>query len=244
MAGTRKSPSRRRTRSSRNLARAPMRLLPLGGRDEGFDLRRQLVGVADRATRPVAQRLQAVILIPIEDLVTGLARNAELATHLAHAVAFQKAGDKAQTLVHNRTLLPGHRRLLARLPQRKSVTHVSGTNCHPCLGPLTCVLRHIALKRQSEGRDKCAAERMGRALGGHSSASHFRELRPKRDVEDLAQIGRFYRHDLLAAVADHSPRAASVDAFKPKLDDQARVGRARSASLQPVVIAGGGGRRL
>jgi hypothetical protein len=120
-----------------DLARAPMRLFLLGGGDEGLDLRRQLVGVAHRTPRPVAQRLQAVILVAIKDFVAGLARNAELPAHLAHAVALQKPGDEAQTLVHNRTLLPRHRRLLARSPQRKSVTHVSGTNCHPCLGPLT-----------------------------------------------------------------------------------------------------------
>src|SRR5260221_11541573 len=122
-----------------NLARTPMRLFLLGGRDESFDLRRQLVGVTHRAPRTVAQRLQAVILVPIKDFVAGLARNAELPAHLAHAVPLKKAGDEAQTLVHNRTLLPGHRPP-PTAPRREDDTHVSGTNCHPCLGPLSAAL--------------------------------------------------------------------------------------------------------
>src|SRR6202020_2383331 len=70
------------------------------------------------------QRLEAVILIAIEDLVTGLARDAELPANLAHRLALQKSGDKPKTLVHNRTLLPGHRHLPPGMP---------GGRCHPCV---------------------------------------------------------------------------------------------------------------
>jgi hypothetical protein len=46
------------------------------------------------------------------------------------------AGRQMQALLHNRTLLPRHPRLPAN---GKGVTHVSGTICHLCLGPLTCL---------------------------------------------------------------------------------------------------------
>src|SRR5262249_37625281 len=52
--------------------------------------------------------------------------------------------DKPQALVHYRTLLPRH----PYLPRRgKAVTHVSGTICHLCLGPLT--LRTQRLTRRA-----------------------------------------------------------------------------------------------
>ncbi|NRQ14617.1 hypothetical protein BHMPCIPO_01857 [Ensifer sesbaniae] len=39
--------------------------------------------------------LQAVVLIAIEDLVAGLARDAELPAHIAHAFALKQPGDKS-----------------------------------------------------------------------------------------------------------------------------------------------------
>src|SRR4029077_2223881 len=95
---------------------------------------RQLVGVANRPARTVGQGLETVFLIALEDLVAGLARNAERATDLAHRFAVQQLSDKPQTLVHCRTLLPRH----PHLPRKgNGVTHVSGTICYLCLGPLT-----------------------------------------------------------------------------------------------------------
>ena len=44
--------------------------------------------------------------------------------------------DKPQALVHDRTLLPRHPHL-PLLENTRGVTHVSGTICHLCLGPLT-----------------------------------------------------------------------------------------------------------
>src|SRR6266403_1014946 len=45
------------------------------------------------------------------------------------------ASHKLQTLIHYRTLLPRHH----SLPKRgKSVTYVSGTICHLCVGSLMC----------------------------------------------------------------------------------------------------------
>ena len=116
-----------------DLAGTPMRLLPLERDDQALDLRRQLVGIAHRPARTVGQGLETVFLVALEDLVAGLARNAELAADLAHRFAVQQLGDKPQALVHHRTLLPRH----PHLPREgESVTHVSGTICHLCLGPL------------------------------------------------------------------------------------------------------------
>src|SRR5262249_9031645 len=88
-------------------------------------------------------------LIALEDLVAGLARNAECATDLAHRFAVQQLSDKPQALVHYRTLLPRH----PHLPQKgNGVTHVSGTICYLCLGPLTCLARTgVAAGREPPG---------------------------------------------------------------------------------------------
>src|SRR5262249_1926160 len=54
------------------LAGAPMRLLGLQADDQTFELLRQLVGVAHRPPRSVAQGLEPVFLVAIEDLVASL----------------------------------------------------------------------------------------------------------------------------------------------------------------------------
>src|SRR6201988_667626 len=104
-----------------DLTGTPMGILALGRDDQGLDLLRQLVGVANRPTRTIGQGLQTVFLVALEDLVAGLARNAERATDLAHRFAVQQLSDKPQTLVHHRTLLPRH----PRLPRK-------GERCYPC----------------------------------------------------------------------------------------------------------------
>src|SRR5690606_2112789 len=71
----------------------------------------QLVGVTDGPSRSIGQRIQAMVLIAIEYLVARLARNAELATQLAHRFTVQQADNEAHTLFHYRTLLPRHRHL-------------------------------------------------------------------------------------------------------------------------------------
>ena len=105
-------------------AGAPVRLLLLAADDEAFNLPRELIGVADRPARAVRQGLEAVVLVALEDLVAGLARDAELPADLAHRLAVQKTRDEPQTLLHNRTLLPGHRHLPPGMP---------GGRCHPCV---------------------------------------------------------------------------------------------------------------
>src|SRR5439155_22562855 len=94
----------------------------LGRDDQALDLSRQLVGVAIRPARTVGEGLETVFLIALEDLVAGLARNAERTTDLAHRFAVQQLSDKPQALVHHRTLLPRH----PRLPRK-------GERCYPCV---------------------------------------------------------------------------------------------------------------
>jgi len=72
-----------------------MRLLLLAGDDHRLDRSGQLVGIADGPSRSIRQSLQAVVLIAIEDLVAGLARDAELPAHIAHAFALKQPGDKS-----------------------------------------------------------------------------------------------------------------------------------------------------
>src|SRR4029077_2545629 len=99
-----------------------MRLVLLGRDNQALDLGRQLVGVAHRPARAVAERLKAVLLVSGEDLVAGLSRDAEDATEITHRLAVQQVGDEPQALVHDRTLLPGH----PHLPP-------SGGTCYPCV---------------------------------------------------------------------------------------------------------------
>jgi hypothetical protein len=51
-----------------DFARTPMRLLGLEADDQGLDLGRQLIGIADRPPGAVAQRLQAMLPVPAERL--------------------------------------------------------------------------------------------------------------------------------------------------------------------------------
>src|SRR5260370_15775889 len=81
----------------------------------------------------VGHPLNSTFLVTIEDLVAGLARNPKLSAEFRHRLAGEPASHKLQSLVHHRTLLPPHH----SLPKRgKSVTYVSGTICHLCVGSL------------------------------------------------------------------------------------------------------------
>src|SRR5690348_12025138 len=115
-----------------DLAGTPMGLVALGRDDQALDLPRQLVGVANRPARAIGQGLETVSLVALEDLVAGLARNAERATDLTHRFAVQQPSDEPQALVHHRntpstasTPPPERGKLLPMCPVR-SVTYVSG----------------------------------------------------------------------------------------------------------------------
>jgi len=114
LAGMRRLPSIRRTRSSR-IFRAPMRLLLLTSDDQG---------------------LKPALLVPIEDFVAGLSGYPERPANLAHRLAIQDKGDKLQTLVHHRTLLPRHRH-----------PPLNRGKCYPCvryvLSPMCRAAHHF-----------------------------------------------------------------------------------------------------
>src|SRR6267142_6896646 len=116
-----------------DLACAPVRLLSLQPDNQSLDRLRQLVGVAHRPARPIAQRLQPVLLVTIENLVAGLTGYAEIPADVGHSFAIQQAGHKAKAFFHHRTRFPRHphlppakrRKVLPMCPVR-NVTYVSG----------------------------------------------------------------------------------------------------------------------
>src|SRR5690242_2897817 len=77
-----------------DLARAPMRLVAFELDDQPLNLLRQLIGIAHRPARAITERIEPLVLVAIEDLVAGLARDAESPAHLAHAFALEQTGDK------------------------------------------------------------------------------------------------------------------------------------------------------
>jgi hypothetical protein len=118
------------------LASAPVWFVFLEADDQGLQLGRQLVGIAIGASRAVGDRGDAFGFVSAEDFVAGFAGDPGFAAEIAHALAVEEAGDEAKAFVHDRTLFPRHRRLPGWLASQGGVTHVSGTNCHLCLGTL------------------------------------------------------------------------------------------------------------
>src|SRR5438034_5223095 len=106
-----------------DLARSPVRLLGLELGDQRLKLLRELIGIAHGPPRAITERLQAVLLVAIENLVTGLAGYPELPAHIGHGFPIQKPGDKTKALFHYRTRFPWH----LHLPQTKS------EKCNPCV---------------------------------------------------------------------------------------------------------------
>src|SRR5918999_650994 len=90
------------------LGRAPARILPLQAHDHRLNGRRQPIRLPVRAVASIAERLHAAVLVAVEDLVAGLARNPELDAQRRHLLALEQAGDKPESLVHDVTLLPRH----------------------------------------------------------------------------------------------------------------------------------------
>ena len=92
----------------------------------GFDRRRQPIRLPVRAVAPIAEGLDPAVLVAVEDLVAGLARNPELGAQRRHLLALEQAGDKPESLVHDVTLLPRH----APSWWGQSVTHPLGIRCY------------------------------------------------------------------------------------------------------------------
>ena len=70
-----------------DFASTPAGVLLLYVQDEVFDLERKSVGAAIRASASVGQPLNPAFLVAIEDLVAGLARNAEFPAQFRHRLA-------------------------------------------------------------------------------------------------------------------------------------------------------------
>jgi hypothetical protein len=121
---------------SSRILRAQRRLFTPAAGDEAFAPGRQLIGVAHRPPRPIRQSREPARLVAIEDFAAGFPRNAELPAGIAHRFAVQRPGDKPKTFFHALTFLP-RRRGLPRGQRGGGVAHASGTDCRPCLGPLT-----------------------------------------------------------------------------------------------------------
>src|SRR5207302_10881125 len=94
-----------------DLACAAVRLLPVELENGSFHLLRQLVAVTPGSARTVGQSFQTGFFVTIENLVAGLARDSELPTKRRHFLPVQQARHKANTFIHNRTLLPRHHSL-------------------------------------------------------------------------------------------------------------------------------------
>ncbi len=113
-----------------------MRLLALAGDDELLDLRRQLVGVSHRPARAIGQRLEPMLLVPIEDLVAVFREtpNSRQTSVIASPSRSRATNRKRASITEHsfQGIDTSRRACLAG-----GVTHVSGTTCHPCLGPLS-----------------------------------------------------------------------------------------------------------
>lgn len=99
-----------------DLAGAPVRLLALEPDDQVLDRLGQLVGVAHRPACPIGQGLQPVPLVAVENLVAGLAGDAEIPAQPRHLLPIKQPGDKLQPFIHGFTRLPGHLALPAKGP--------------------------------------------------------------------------------------------------------------------------------
>src|SRR5215470_15014115 len=117
-----------------DLACAPMRLFPFEGDNQALDLLGQLVGITHWPPRAIAESLTTMLPVAVENLVAGFTRYPELPAHIRHRLPIQQPGDKAKAFFHHRTLFPRHPHLRLR-KKPGSVTHVSGTMCHPSLRP-------------------------------------------------------------------------------------------------------------
>jgi hypothetical protein len=69
----------------------------------------------------IGQPVEPAVLIPLEDLVAGLARDIELAAQGRHLLAVEQSRYESETFIHLVTLLPGH----FALPQSPEVLPMS-----------------------------------------------------------------------------------------------------------------------
>ena len=122
------------SQSFTDLRSAPSRELLLDRDDELLDLHRQLVCLPVGTSGAIGQAVEPGVPVAVEDLVAGLARDAELTAQRSHLLAVEETGHESQTFVHLAPLLPGHGLLPSHcggkvLPMSPewSATHLSGS---------------------------------------------------------------------------------------------------------------------
>src|SRR5262249_862750 len=125
-----------------DLGRTPTWPLTLELNDQLLDLEGQPIGVPVRSAAAVGESVEPPVLVALEDLVAGLARDIEVATDGGHLLAVEQAGDEPEPLIHLGTLLPRHFALPAKC---RSVTYVPGIYCYPSLRKDTPGLRRIGI---------------------------------------------------------------------------------------------------
>ena len=84
-----------------DLGRAPARLVLFEAHDLRLDLDGQLVGMAVGPARAVGQPVQANRVVAGEDLVAGLAGDAELAAHHCHLLPVQQPRDELEPFIRS-----------------------------------------------------------------------------------------------------------------------------------------------
>ena len=89
-----------------DFAGAPMGLVASRGDDQAFDLGGQLVGVSDRVARAVGERDGPILLIALEQLVAGLAGDAELAADHGHRPPSRRRATKRKRSSMTELCLP------------------------------------------------------------------------------------------------------------------------------------------
>src|SRR6201984_1148306 len=119
-----------------DLTGTPMGFLALGRDDQGFDLLRQLVGVANRPARTIGPGPQTGFLGAIEEFVAGLARNPERRPRSSlrrPAAERQTAGARPSPNTPSTASTPPPQRgkVLPMCPVR-SCTYVSGRSQERC----------------------------------------------------------------------------------------------------------------
>jgi hypothetical protein len=132
-AGTRISQEKRRSRRSRILTRAPVRLLAFQSEDGTLDLLRQLIAVAPRPARTVGQCFHARFLVAVKDFVAGFVGDPKPPAKLDHRLAGepQAAAFRPSPNTPSKASLPPLGEEVSPMCAVQTVTHVSRISVAP-----------------------------------------------------------------------------------------------------------------